>query len=497
MSDYSGLSKGKTYELKLLSRVIFNSDFGEEVIHDLDPNLFEELNFKQISVLIQNYYNTYKLLPNIDNVKQLISTTITNETSSELLCKYLDKMTNYRKAVEKGEVNNDYEHIENEFYEFIKTQKMKNDSIELQEALELGDHYKANQIIEKLKENSEYGVKKDYGFDMQDFIEDPENPKYIETDRDIVKFGIDFIDEEVGGMRNGDLVLLLSGTGVGKTTLMSIIANNVSVSGLDVLHVFFGENTIGEIRQKHTTKYTGLTKEKCKENPKLVTQKIKHFSEQHPNMGKLILKKFEPEGFTVPKLRDWILRYQKRFGIKFGLIVVDYMDEIESHKSKDYVGNAWEGAETYVAKAMQSLASELNKPILSAIQAKATSNITRILSKIDAGGAVAKIKKAQLIITIGRDQNEAQNKLANIAIAKCNYASSGKIWEHCRFDNALMLLDGGEVSKNELEDFDEDDIALSRGQAIEPKSISNNNNNVEVKPKSIITLDKKDIVKNL
>ena len=48
MSDYSGLSKGKTYELKLLSRVIFNSDFGEEVIHDLDPNLFEELNFKQI-----------------------------------------------------------------------------------------------------------------------------------------------------------------------------------------------------------------------------------------------------------------------------------------------------------------------------------------------------------------------------------------------------------------------------------------------------------------
>jgi hypothetical protein len=385
-------------------------------------------------------------------------------------------MTNYRKAVEKGEVNNDYEHIENEFYEFIKTQKMKNDSIELQEALELGDHYKANQIIEKLKENSEYGVKKDYGFDMQDFIEDPENPKYIETDRDIVKFGIDFIDEEVGGMRNGDLVLLLSGTGVGKTTLMSIIANNVSVSGLPVLHIFFGENTVGEIRQKHTTKYTGLTK---------VTQKIKHFSEQHPNMGKLILKKFEPEGFTVPKLRDWILRYQKRFGIKFGLIVVDYMDEIESHKSKDYVGNAWEGAETYVAKAMQSLASELNKPILSAIQAKATSNNTRILSKIDAGGAVAKIKKAQLIITIGRDQNEAQNKLANIAIAKCNYASSGKIWEQCRFDNALMLLDGGEVSKNELEDFDEDDIALSRGQAIEPKE-----NNPKI-------LDKKDLVRNL
>jgi hypothetical protein len=57
MSDYSGLSKGKTYELKLLSRVIFNSDFGEEVIHDLDPNLFEELNFKQISVLIHiSYY---------------------------------------------------------------------------------------------------------------------------------------------------------------------------------------------------------------------------------------------------------------------------------------------------------------------------------------------------------------------------------------------------------------------------------------------------------
>lgn len=492
MSDYAGLSKGKTYELKLLSRVIFNSDFGEEVIHDLDPNLFEELNFKQISVLIQNYYNTYKLLPNIDNIKQVISTTITNETSSELLCKYLDKMTNYRKAVEKGEVNNDYEHIENEFYEFIKTQKMKNDSIELQEALELGDHYKANQIIEKLKENSEYGVKKDYGFDMQDFIKDPENPKYIETDKDLVPFGWDFIDKEVGGMRKGDLIILLSGQGVGKTTLLSDAANNVSSNGENVLHVFFGENTVGEIRQKHTTKYTGFSKEDIKKKPKETGDKIKEFAKKHPNMGRLILKKFESEGFTVPKLRDWILRYQKRFGIKFGLIVVDYMDEFESHKSKDFVGNSWDGPEVYVAKALQSLASELVTPILTAIQSKKESNHKRILDKTDAGGSVAKIKKCQLMITIGRDLNEQQNNLANIAIAKCNYATAGKIWEHCTLNNALMILNEGKLSNNELDDYDEDDIALSRGQAVEPKE-----NNVEVKPKSIITLDKKDIVKNL
>ncbi len=489
MQEFSSLSKGTIYELKLLSRVFFNTEFGEEVIHDLEANLFEEQSFKQISILIQNYYNTYKLLPNIDNIKQVIKSTITNETNSELMCKHLERMLSYKKSVEQGKEKNDYEHIETEFYNFIKSQKMKNYNSELSDAIELGDNDRIYHLIEKLKDNTEYGLKKDYGFDMQNFIDNPDDPKYKETDKDIIPFGWKFIDKEVGGMRKGDLILLLSGQGVGKTTLLADAANNVSSSGYNVLHVFFGENTIGEIRQKHTTKYTSMSKDDCNKNPELVTKKIKDFAKKHPNMGKLILKKFESEGFTVPKLRDWVLRYQKRFGLKFELIVVDYMDEFESHKSKDFVGNSWDGPEVYVAKALQSLASELNAPILTAIQSKKESNHKRILDKTDAGGSVAKIKKAQLIISIGRDLNEQQNNLANIGIAKCNYATAGKVWEQCVLNNGLMILNEGVESSDKLDDMDEDEISLARGQEVEPKS--NKDNEIEGK------IDKKGIVKDL
>lgn len=440
------------YQLKLLSRIFHNTDFGDEVIHDLEQSIFDQEYLKRIVIYIKDYFNKYKSMPNIGNIRQIATDdTIINESVKKSILSYLEKMFNYKRKVESGELTNDYQHIEETFYAFIKAQKLTQVSNELRDALEMNDTVRVSKLIDKLKDVTEQGIKNDYGTkvfdDIESALEDP--TKYM------IPTGVACIDRLIGGLPKGDLGLILSGQGVGKTTSLSLLANNIQQMGYNVLQIIFDENKVNDIRRKHITKWTGLNP-KTFDNKEMVKAKLKEFRDSKAGtLGELVIKKFISEGVTVPKIRSFILRYQKRFGLKFDVVLIDYMDELESHKDKQY--NAWDG-EVQVAKALKSLASELDIPIWSAIQAKKEANALKVLDKTHSGGSIAKIKKAQLIIGIGRDPQQLNTKRATITIAKCNYAIAGSVIDDCIFDAEMMVISDGVLSDSKVLDYDEDQL---------------------------------------
>lgn len=444
------------YQLKLFSRIFYSDEFGERVVHDLEPSLFGSIYFKRISVLIKSYFDKRGSLPNISNIRQIINDEPSlGETEKQVIIKFLEKMSSYKREVENGNIRNDYEFIEETFNDFLINQKLAIISVELGEAITFGDKVKTSKLIDRLQEVREFAVKNDYGIDVSKTGNSAiKNPK-----KDRVPTGIEFIDKIIGGLPKGDLGLILAPSGVGKSTILAYISEFLHSLGKNVLHIVFDENDPDDIERKFMSKWSGISAERFEESQEitdLVYQKKIEALEK--SEGKLVIKHFISEGVTVPKIRSFILKYQKRFGLKFDMVAIDYMDEIESHKDRQF--SEWDG-QTQVAKALKSLAKELNIPVWSAIQTKniAIDGKLKFLDKSHAGGAYARIKKAQLIIGAMHESSDQQVRgCANFSIAKCNFAKAGNTWSECQLNNNLLKISEGRVSDYTVTDFDEDEL---------------------------------------
>lgn len=474
----------KEYEKKLFSRIFYNNDFAEDVIFDLDPLLFAHAPFRRICTLIKDYFQKYSVMPNIGNIRQMtIDDTISTETEKSYIFKLLESMTSYKKEVETGIQKNDYEYIEQTFYSYIVNQKLSNISNELTESLSFGDMFKVNKLIDRLLETRETGIKKDYGVDIrQNFKSAIRNPL-----KDRIPTGIDFIDKVIGGLPKGDLGLIMASAGTGKSSILLYISEYLFSKNKNVLHIIFDENTIEDTERKLMAKWSNVPSREFEGKEDFIESKTNEVLEK--TSGNLIIKNFISEGVTVPKIRNFILKYQKRYGIKFDMIAIDYMDELESHKER--VGNEWEGQQ-HVAKALKSLASELNIPIWSAIQTKKDTGDKNLkfLDKSHAGGSVAKLKKAQLIIGVMYENLEQQSRqAANFSIAKCNFAQGGNVWYDCELNNELLKISEGKLTSDVAFDYDEDELEKRQLETETKRNMDSNSN-----PKLSVTPSNKDIV---
>jgi len=456
MSEKESLEEEKTlgylgdeFQLKLLSRIVYNTTFSEDIIDVLEPRYFEDINLKRIFIIIKDYFRKHQNIPNIDNIKQIIKIETSQEIEQQQLIATTKRITGYKLQVEAGKHNNDYEHIEKTTGLFVKQQEYKKVTNIAIKKLSEGNLDNIEEITELFKKVSDYGDKKDYGTDVFDEI----NNVLDENTKKRVPTGIKFIDEVAIGLAPGEFGLILAGSGVGKTTVLCSMANHAYMTGHNVLQIIFDENSKDDIKKKHYTKWTGISSKDFKSNKKIVIDKINAFKEQNKaTVGRLIIKKFVSEGMTVPKLKKWVTQYEKKHAMKFQVIFIDYMDELESHKERIY--SQWDG-ELHVAKAIQSACVEFDIPIWSAVQGTKGSNIKRILDKNDVGGAIAKIKKAQLVISIGRDMEQEKNNKANFAIIKSNFCKAGNIWEDCTLNNEMMVIDEGILSNEVVPDFDD------------------------------------------
>lgn len=447
---------GDEFQLKLLSRIIYNTSFSEDIIEDLEPRYFEDLNLKRIFIIIKDYYKKHQNIPNIDNIKQIIKVETSQEIEQEQLISTTKRISGYRIQVEAGKHNNDYEHIERTTDLFVKQQEYKKVMNLAVKKLTEGNLDNIEEISDLFKKVSDYGDKKDYGTGVFDDV----NDVLDENVKKRVATGIDFIDRVAVGLAPGEFGLILAGSGVGKTTVLCSMANHAYLTGHNVLQIIFDENSKEDIKKKHYTKWTGIPSKHFSLNKKDVIQKINNFKEKHKDsVGKLIIKKFVSEGMTVPKLKKWVLQYEKKHAMKFDIIFIDYMDELESHKERIY--SQWDG-ELHVAKAIQSTTVEFNIPIWSAVQGTKGSNIKRVLDKNDVGGAIAKIKKAQIVISIGRDMAQEKDNKANFAIIKSNFCKAGNIWEDCTLNNEMMIIDEGILSSDTVPDFEMYDEAVEK-----------------------------------
>ena len=244
------------------------------------------------------------------------------------------------------------------------------------------------------------------------------------------------------------------------TTLLTKIANTAYEEAKKVLQIIF-EDTVEQVQRKHFTIWSNIPLTEIDDNGEYISEiSRKKDKELRSEGGRLVIKRFSQEDTTMKDIRNWVLRYQKKWGYKFDLIVLDYLDCVESHKfTKDR-----NEAELVVIKSFEAMAGDFNIPCWSAIQSNRSGFDAEFVEAHQSGGSIKRIQKAHFFMSIAKTPEQKEAKLANIRIIKARFAADGQTFKDCIFNNDTMkiIIEDSRYANakayKKMKKYDDDDI---------------------------------------
>lgn len=217
-----------------------------------------------------------------------------------------------------------------------------------------------------------------------------------DIDKNTLKFGIKCLDDNLH-VQVGRLYGIIGPPGVGKTSVGINILNNTSVLGDNSMFFSFDMSKY-DVFQKLIQKHTKLDRDKLyqvyKEGSKEdQTRVAKAVSDQYKNV-RFVFK----TGQSIEEMRQTIINTEKKLGVNFRLIVVDYLELVQSKYSDPTQGSA------EVIQGLREIAINMNKAVLVFLQPnKMSSTIDEpLLSYNAAKGSSAIAQACTAILTIHR-----------------------------------------------------------------------------------------------
>jgi replicative DNA helicase len=449
------LSLGSDKHQRRILFHIFHSDFPKDTILKLESQHFSDEKHKIIFSLIKQYVQDFNSLPAEKNIAEIIRGN--NNHTSEQKDAWVNELTiiykDYKNLLD-GKERNDFEFVKKTTNSFIQVQELKNLSeSDIKNIVDNNSLESLDKVLEKIRKIINIGTEDEDPDDAEDFDETLFTQRY----RDFISTGLVELDKIITGLPKGKLGMILAGQGVGKSTILSNFSVNAFKQGKKVLHVIFGENEIRDVKLLISTALTGMSFKDAQRQPDVATKKAKEqiAKIKSKNLGLIKIMRFPSNEMTVPKLKNWIIKYQQKVGYKFDQINIDYVDEMVSHLSNQ--NNPYQGEKEVVAGILDMFV-EFDICGWTATQAKKEANNKKQLDLNDSGGSVAKVKKAQVVLTIGRDSDDRNNNRATFHLAKSNISPSGHVFENSTFDTAHMRFELTPPTGAVIEQFDDDEI---------------------------------------
>lgn len=429
---------GTDFQFKLFWQLLTSYEFSEKVIPLLSLEYFDDPNMRKLFLIMKNYYEENEVIPNLLN--KSISLAIKkhfngkNSVEEEIITAKVNELSLYNDRVLNDGLPYDGLDVQRECFTFIKQQEYRKQGEDILSKVKSGQ-IKDKKIIYSIEENflkiTRIGDDENYGTDIFSNIKNVLRDEFRET----VPTGINFIDNLTGGgLGKGEIGMIIAPLGVGKTTILTKIANSAYEAGKNVLQIIF-EDTDEQVQRKHFAIWAKTALNEFSENSQYVEDMVTNKMATHTN-NKLIIKKFSQDSTTIIDVKNFIIKYQKKFGIKFELVVLDYLDCLESHK-KTADGHE---AEFAIVKSFESMAGELNVPMWTAIQGNRSSVGSEWVETSQMGGNIKRAQKAHFVMSIAKTDAQKVVGLANCIILKSRFGSDGVRFENIIFNNGTLEI---------------------------------------------------------
>ena len=432
---------GPEFQQRLIWQLLVEPEFAEKIIPDLAIEYFDDPNLKRLFIIMLEYYKEFDKVPNLQNqsIHQAINTykTPNNLIEEESLFAVIKRIELWNERIINKQMLYDGDVVQKSTTAFIKQQEYRKIAEHIQDKVKNGDiksKYTITAIEEKFQKISHIGEEDDDCESLIEGIEKALRKEYRET----IPTGIGAIDELTdGGLGKGEIGLILAPSGVGKTTALTIIANTAYEQEKNVAHIVF-EDTKDEIKRKHYVIWAESALSKLGEDDEhdrvlaIANAKAKSLE----GKGRLLVKRFSQEDTTMKDVRNWMLGYEKKWGFKFDILVIDYLDCLESHKKTPNRNEA----ELTIVKGFEALAADFNIPAWTAIQSNRSGIGAEFVEAYQTGGSIKRMQKAHFFMSIAKTPAQQEANFANIRIIKARFAKDGQMFEDCVFNNDTMEI---------------------------------------------------------
>lgn len=413
---------GNNFQIQLLNNILVTSDFANTIIDVMDPKYFDNNYFRLIMQMIKEYYVKYEHTPSYNTLEQIAKSEITSDIARKLV---IDTIGNIKECPSDGDV-----FVQEKSLKFCKQQELKKVMNKAQNIIDKGDFESYDTLEEMVRGALQVGETDkgtaDVFFNLDNVLEDDY--------RHPVPMGIKGIDNLLkGGLAKGEIGVILAPTGVGKTTVLTKIANNAFNHGYNVLQIFFEDNP-KIIQRKHFTMWTGIAPDNLSDHKEKVLDKVRNIKENTSNS--LILKKLPSDSLTMNQIKNQI-RKMIAEGFKIDLVVLDYIDCINPDK---VLSDEWK-SEGSVMRGFESMCHELNIVGWTATQGNRSSISSDVVTTDQMGGSIKKAQVGHVIISVAKTLQQKEMNLATIAITKSRIGKDGIIFENCKFDNEMLEID--------------------------------------------------------
>lgn len=414
---------GLNYQFRLIAQILTDNKFANSIMDIVNPNYFEDEHLRVIASEIKEAYEVDEIIPDISSLEFRLVEKIKNEVAVGFLKTQLDKIKNANL--------NDTIKVQRIAMNFCKQQEAKKAIREVEKIIDRGNLEDYEQIEEIFKKVLAVGDNKDDGIDVFSNLTDVLSDDY----RNPIPTGITGLDEKMdGGLAKGELAIILAPFGVGKTTMITKIANTAKNLGKNVLQIFFEDNP-KIIQRKHLTCWMEgkYSLNELNDNREEVFETAR---KRESEDGILKLKKFASDGTTIPMIKQYI-RKQIAQGFRPDIVLVDYIDCIAPSKSFD---SEWAG-EGNVMRQFETMLSELDLAGWTAVQGNRSSIGAEVVESDQMGGSIKKGQIGHFIVSVAKTLEQKEKGTATMAILKSRFGQDGIIFSDIIFDNGKIQID--------------------------------------------------------
>lgn len=415
---------GYKFQMELINQILHpaNHKFSDRIIDIVHAKYFDNEYFRLIVAQIKDYYEKYEKVPSSDTLETIIRMGVKDKVTQDYVFEMLKEI--------REMVVEDWEFVQSKALNFCRQQELKKANEKINKIVDNGEFENYETCAEILREALSVGAEKDDGTSITENIEAVLEKNF----RHPIPTGINGIDGLTdGGLSRGELGVILAPYGVGKTTILTKIANSAYNEGYNVLQIVF-EDMPDVIKRKHLACWSGIDLNELADRKVEVLNKHKEVTSNRTN--DLRIRKFSSEGVTMQTIKSFV-RHEISTGFKPDMIVLDYIDCVES--TKQY-SDEWSG-EGNVMRGFESMLSEFGVVGWTAVQGNRSSISADVVTGDQMGGSIKKAQIGHFIMSIARTLPQKESGRATIAVLKSRFGKDGVVFEDCTFDNGKVHID--------------------------------------------------------
>jgi replicative DNA helicase len=413
---------GSSFQIQLLNQIVLDKEFSRSIVDVIEPTYFDNKYFKIIIQMIKEYSQKWDGVPSFDTLEQITKSEFQQENIAKVV---IDTIRKIKEAPISGG-----EFVQEKALKFCKQQELQKAITKAQKVIDGGEFENYDTLEEMIREALQVGIVESGTLNVFSNLDDVLNEDY----RHPIPMGIPGIDRLLkGGLAKGEIGVILAPTGVGKSTILTKIANHAFNLGYNVLQIFFEDNP-KVIQRKHFTLWTKIHPDDMSNKKDEVISKVREIENKMTNQ--LVLEKLPSDTMTMTQIKN-LIRKKIADGIKVDMVLLDYIDCVVPEKN---LGDEWK-SEGSVMRGFEAMCHELDLVGWTATQGNRSSISSEVVTTDQMGGSIKKAQVGHVIISIAKSLQQKEMKLATMAITKSRIGDDGIIFENCKFDNSMLEID--------------------------------------------------------